>query len=114
MIVSYTITADVALAMCAHAFLAVTAAAAAERGTRSGREGLVPLTLAEVRRLLAHLISTVRSIASIHRWSRWRLRHQHRAPYQPLPAQTPTTLSAAGVLCRLHLDREAGEFVVAS
>ncbi|TDB97169.1 IS701 family transposase, partial [Micromonospora fluostatini] len=33
----------------------------------------------EVRRLLAHLITTVRPFDYIHRWSRWRRRHQCRA-----------------------------------
>ena len=45
----------ITLAMCAHAYLAVTAA-----GPKRGhfdRPGLVPISLAETRRLLAHLIT---------------------------------------------------------
>ena len=45
----------------------------------SAPAGLIALTLAEVRRLLAHLITIARTPESIHRWSRWRRRHQYRA-----------------------------------
>ncbi|MEU1813053.1 hypothetical protein [Micromonospora aurantiaca (nom. illeg.)] len=63
--------------LCAHAYLAITAAQA-KNGTESD-DGLIPLTLGEVRRLLAHLITTTRPFDYTHRWSRWRRRHQHRA-----------------------------------
>jgi hypothetical protein len=54
---------------------------------RDGRGGkrpsppdrLIALTLAEVRRLLAHLIATIRPREFINRWSVWRRHHQHRA-----------------------------------
>jgi hypothetical protein len=69
----------ITLAMCAHAFLAVTTATAEKGGIRHDGHGLVPLTLAEVRRLLAHLITRARSTACINRWSWWRRRHQYRA-----------------------------------
>jgi SRSO17 transposase len=45
----------ITLAMCAHAFLSVTGRR--KGGGQSSRDGLIPLTLAEVRRLLAHLIT---------------------------------------------------------
>ena len=64
--------------LCAHAYLAVTAAQAKKGGAESD-DGLIPLTLGEVRRLLAHLITTIRPFDHIDRWSRWRRRHQYRA-----------------------------------
>jgi hypothetical protein len=42
-------------------------------------DGLIPLTLGEVRRLLAHLITATRAFDHVHRRSRWRRRHQYRA-----------------------------------
>lgn len=65
--------------MCAHAYLAVTAAHAKKGGAGSEQDSLIPLTLGEIRRLLAHLITTIRPFDHIHRWSRWRRRHQYRA-----------------------------------
>jgi hypothetical protein len=41
--------------------------------------GLIPVTLGEVRRLLAHLIIHVPRRAAAWAWSRWRRTHQHRA-----------------------------------
>jgi hypothetical protein len=41
--------------------------------------GLIPVTLAEVRRLLAHLTVHTPSRAAAWAWSNWRRRHQHRA-----------------------------------
>jgi hypothetical protein len=41
--------------------------------------GLIPITLGEVRRLLAHLITTHPGRAATWAWSHWRRRHQHRA-----------------------------------
>ena len=50
-----------------------------KRGSNPDRDKLIPLTLGEVRRLLAHLITTIRRHDHIWRWSRWRRRHQYRA-----------------------------------
>ncbi|RNI00916.1 hypothetical protein EEZ25_18030 [Micromonospora aurantiaca] len=50
-----------------------------KKGGTESDDGLIPLTLGEVRRLLAHLITTTRPFDHIHRWSRWRRRHQYRA-----------------------------------
>ncbi|RNH99639.1 hypothetical protein EEZ25_21805 [Micromonospora aurantiaca] len=52
------------------------------RGAKGGtadRAQLVPLSLAETRRLLAHLITHKRTRDHIDRWSWWRRRHQFRA-----------------------------------
>ena len=71
--------------MLAHAYLAVTAAIAQSPGS-----GLISLTLGEVRRLLAHLITTIPGRAAAWAWSAWRRRHQHRAKtshYQRRQAQ---------------------------
>jgi hypothetical protein len=46
---------------------------------KSPGSGLIPVTLGEVRRLLAHLTATVPSRAATLAWSRWRRHHQHRA-----------------------------------
>ena len=46
---------------------------------KSPGSGLISLTLGEVRRLLAHLITTPPGRAAPWAWSRWRRRHQHRA-----------------------------------
>ena len=75
-----------------------------ERGkgdTEPERDGLIALTLGEVRRLLAHLITRTRPRDLIRRWSRWRRRHQYRARTEPLPAKTQTPARAAGVLATL-------------
>jgi len=65
------------LAMLAHAFLSVTAAA--ER-TAPPPAGLIPLTRNEIRHLLITLISNpARGITHRLHWSRWRRRHQARA-----------------------------------
>jgi hypothetical protein len=69
----------ITLAMLAHAFLARHRRGSGKRRPRPDRDGLIALTLAEVRRLLAHLITIARTPEFIHRWSRWRRRHQHRA-----------------------------------
>jgi hypothetical protein len=39
--------------------------------------GLIPLTVAEVRRLPAHLTSIIPTNDRINRWSRWGFVHQH-------------------------------------
>ncbi|MET8982273.1 IS701 family transposase [Streptomyces sp. NPDC004539] len=67
----------VTLAMLAHAFLAVTAAA--ERHDRPTPDGLIPLTGNEIQHLFAALISPVHDLAHRLRWSHWRRRHQARA-----------------------------------
>jgi hypothetical protein len=41
--------------------------------------GLIPVTVSEVRRLLAHLTARVPSRADAWAWSNWRRHHQHRA-----------------------------------
>ncbi|HTR94333.1 MAG TPA: hypothetical protein VMI73_21565 [Trebonia sp.] len=59
----------------ARAYLAATAANA----PKSPGSGLIPVTLGEVRRLLAHLTTQIPSRAAGWVWSHWRRRHQHRA-----------------------------------
>jgi hypothetical protein len=46
---------------------------------KSPGSGLISLTLGEIRRLLAHLITKVPGRAAIWAWSRWRRQHQQRA-----------------------------------
>ena len=58
----------VTLAMLAHAYLAVTAATA----PKSPGSGLIPVTLGEVRRLLAHLTARVPARTAAWAWSTWR------------------------------------------
>ncbi|PSK26486.1 IS701 family transposase, partial [Nocardia seriolae] len=41
--------------------------------------GLIPLTLGEIKRLLAHLITPHPNPTRLLRWSKWRRRHQHQA-----------------------------------
>jgi SRSO17 transposase len=69
------------LAMLAHALLAVITAA--EREHHPAHAGLIDLTCAEVRRLLAAalapLAAPVDALAHAADWSRWRRGHQHRA-----------------------------------
>jgi SRSO17 transposase len=63
------------LALLAHAFLSVLAAADHDQ-----QEGLIPLTRNEIRRLLSQLLDrSRRALAAIATWSRWRRRHQARA-----------------------------------
>jgi hypothetical protein len=61
-------------AMLAHTYLAITAVIALKPGS-----GLIPVTLGEVKRLLAHLITTVPQRVVTWVWSHWRRRHQYRA-----------------------------------
>lgn len=51
------------------------------RGDRpkSPGSGLIPVTLGEARRLLAHMITPTAGRCAPWAWSRWRRRHQHRA-----------------------------------
>ena len=67
----------VTLAMLAHAFLAVTAAA--ERRDHPAADHLIPLTGNEIQRLFTALLSPVHDLAHRLRWSQWRRRHQARA-----------------------------------
>ena len=46
---------------------------------KSPGSGLIPVTLAEVRRLLAHLTTTIPARATAWAWSTWRRHHQHQA-----------------------------------
>ncbi|GAA2326631.1 hypothetical protein GCM10010431_56050 [Streptomyces kunmingensis] len=66
----------VTLAMLAHAFLAVTAAA--ER-CGPAADDLIPLTCNEIQRLLSTLTSRAHDLTHRLRWSHWRRRHQARA-----------------------------------
>jgi SRSO17 transposase len=66
------------LAMLAHAFLTVVAAA--ERESQPARQGLILLTVNEFRRLFdALLLRPRRTIQRILDWSNWRRQHQARA-----------------------------------
>ena len=46
---------------------------------KSPGSDLIPLTLGEAKRLLAHLITTIPTRAMTWAWSHWRRRHQYRA-----------------------------------
>src|ERR1700746_1400796 len=46
---------------------------------KSPGSGLIPVTLGEVRRLLAHLIVTIPARTAVWAWSNWRRTHQQRA-----------------------------------
>jgi SRSO17 transposase len=66
------------LAMLAHAFLSITAAA--ERTRSPSPTGLIPLTRNEIRHLfISLLIRPIRDAGHLLRWSRWRRRHQATA-----------------------------------
>lgn len=65
------------LAMLAHALLAVITAL--ERQGAPPPRGLIALTCAEVRRLLATALATTTDVAHAIGWSRWRRGHQHTA-----------------------------------
>ena len=68
----------VTLAMLAHAFLTVITAA--ERTDRPSPDGLIPITVNELRRLFdALLLRPNRSPNRLLHWSTWRRRHQARA-----------------------------------
>jgi SRSO17 transposase len=64
------------LAMIAHALLTVLAATLRDTDTTTG---LIPITLAEARRLLLATRQHLQTMADILAWSYWRRRHQHRA-----------------------------------
>ena len=66
------------LAMLAHALLVVIAAN--EHTDRLAPTGMIPLTCAEIRRLLTVLVTAPSRVPVCPRaWSTWRRRHQHRA-----------------------------------
>lgn len=68
----------VTLAMLAHAFLTVMTAA--ERAAQPTPQGLIPITVNELRRLFdALLLRPNHSPDRLHHWSLWRRRHQARA-----------------------------------
>jgi SRSO17 transposase len=59
---------------------AILAAIAANERRQAVEPGLIPLTVTEIRRLFAKLVTAVIRPASFHlTWSRWRRRHQARA-----------------------------------
>jgi hypothetical protein len=92
----------ITLAMLAHAFLTATRAAASQKkGARKQPGELIPLTVPEVRRLLARLIWT-HHVTNNHvlAWSRWRRRHKARARRCHYTARG--ALSAAVVLTGLR------------
>jgi SRSO17 transposase len=67
------------LAMLAHAFLAVTAAAERNRGD-AGDGGLISLTCNEIRHLFTALLRQANhALDHLLHWSRWRRQHQTRA-----------------------------------
>ena len=61
--------------MLVHAYLSVTCGDCPE----SPGSGLIPVTLGEVRRLLAHLTAQPSARSAALAWSTWRRRHRHRA-----------------------------------
>jgi SRSO17 transposase len=79
----------VTLAMLAHAWLAVTAAAAKLDASPDSppsadhadpaADSLAPLSVNEIRRLHANLACPARSASHVLAWSQWRRRHQARA-----------------------------------
>jgi SRSO17 transposase len=88
------------LALLAHAFLAVLAAAQPDAG-RTGQDQLIPLTCNEIRRLFTGLCQQLPAPRSQLHWSRWRRRHQYtaRACHYRRRALTLASLrSVAGVL----------------
>ncbi|TNM67766.1 IS701 family transposase [Streptomyces sp. NP160] len=68
------------LVMAAHAVLAIATLTARARDREAAtREGLIPLTCAEVRRLVIAAARRAGDAAFTAAWSWWRRRHQHRA-----------------------------------
>jgi SRSO17 transposase len=91
------------LAMLTHAFLAVTTAT--ERDRSPATAGLIALIVNEFRRLFdALLLATDHTIDTLLAWSRWRRRHQARAPRMPLPTQNPTMITNYGCSTRQRAD----------
>ena len=65
--------------MLAHAFLTVMTPAA-ERAAKPVPDGLIPITVNELRKLFdALLLRPNHSPERLHQWSIWRRRHQARA-----------------------------------
>nr|WP_083466206.1 hypothetical protein [Kibdelosporangium sp. MJ126-NF4]CEL14194.1 transposase [Kibdelosporangium sp. MJ126-NF4]CTQ88562.1 transposase [Kibdelosporangium sp. MJ126-NF4] len=79
--------------MLAHAFLAVSTVLARTAATADSVEGLIPLTLNEIRRLYIRLVvEPARTAVDTEAWSRWRRQHQYRAQqahYQRQSDQEP-------------------------
>ncbi len=67
------------LAMLAHAFLTILAAAIRQTESQSHARGLIPITVAEARRLLLATWRRVQSLTDVLAWSHWRRKHQHQA-----------------------------------
>ena len=65
------------LAMLAHAFLAVLAATL--RDAEGPTPGLIPITVAEARRLLNAIRTRLAPLTHTLTWSHWRRRHQYQA-----------------------------------
>lgn len=63
--------------MLAHAFLTILAATI--RDTEDDTPGLIPITLAEARRLLLHTWRRLQPVTHVLAWSHWRRKHQHQA-----------------------------------
>ena len=82
----------IVLAMLAHAFLAVTAAAERTATSTTTITQLIPLTCNEIRRLFVSIVDHVRhDLEHLLRWSRWRRRHQARARASHYRRQALTT-----------------------
>lgn len=81
----------ITLAMLAHAFLTVTTAGAGGKGgAHRPVEELIPLTVPEVRRLLAHLIwHQPPNTTTVLDWSRWRRRHAGGRDDATTPPEAP-------------------------
>jgi len=89
------------LVMLAHAILTVIAVRERQRHP-AGQPGLIPLTVNEIRRLFAKLVTSSIRPSGFHlAWSRWRRSHQARAraghyrsrgDTDHLPAMTPSRL----------------------
>jgi hypothetical protein len=76
------------LVMLAHAILTVIAAHERDRHP-AAVPGLIPLTVNEIRRLFAKLITNITRPASFHLpWSRWRRAHQAHARASHYRART--------------------------
>ncbi|TNM56635.1 IS701 family transposase [Streptomyces sp. NP160] len=68
------------LVMAAHAVLAIATLTARERDREvARREELIPLTCAEIRRLVAAAARRAVEVTFVEAWSYWRRRHQGRA-----------------------------------
>jgi SRSO17 transposase len=68
----------VTLSMAAHALLTIVAANTRDTDT-THTSGLIPITLAEIRRLIQATRQRLQPLTHTLTWSHWRRRHQHRA-----------------------------------